>query len=97
MYTDNLALRGCLQAERIVVAQVLLGGEGQLLNILNGLDVVGADVQLLQLVTVERYIMVDVFHNLVKSFALERASLIAAHAFFIRIPNHNLLFFVMMV
>ena len=47
MYADNLALRGGLQAKGIVVAQVLLRGEGQLLDVLDGLYVVWADVQLL--------------------------------------------------
>ena len=93
VYADDFALRGSLQTEGVVVAQVLLGGEGQLLDILDGLDVVRADVQLLEFITIERHIVVDILHDFVQSFALERAHLVAAHAFFIRIPNHDSLNF----
>ena len=89
MDADDLALRSGLQAKGIVVAQVFLRGEGQLVDVLDGLDVVRPDVQLLQLVTIERNVVVDVLHNFVQAFALERAHLVAAHAFFVRIPNHN--------
>ena len=89
VYADNLALRGSLQTEGVVVAQVLLGGEGQLLDVLDGLDIVRTDIQLLEFITIERHIVVDILHNFVQSFALERAHLVATHAFFIRIPNHS--------
>ena len=88
MNADNLALRGCLQAKRIVVAQVLLRGEGQLMDVFNGLDVVRADVQLLKFVAVERHIVIDILHDFVKPFTLKSAHFVAAHAFFVRIPNH---------
>ena len=88
VHADDLALRRCLQAEGVVIAQVLFGGEGQLLDVLDGLYVIGADVQLLQLVAVEGHIMIHILHDLVETFALERAHLVAAHAFLVRVPNH---------
>ena len=86
---DDFALRGSLQAEGVVVAQVLLRGEGQLADILDGLYVVGADVQLLQLMAIEGHVVVDVLHDFVQAFALERAHLVAAHTFFVRVPDHS--------
>ena len=97
MYADNLALRSGLQTEGIVVAQVLLRGEGQLLDVLYGLNVIRANVQLLQFITVEGHVMVHVLYNLVKSLTLERAHLVAAHTFFVRIPNHCLFSFILLI
>ena len=47
MHTYNLALRGSLQSERIVVAQVFLGCERQFCDVFDGLNVVRPDVKLL--------------------------------------------------
>ena len=91
VYTDNLTLRCSLQTKGIVVTQILLCSEGQLLDVLYGLNVIRTNVQLLQLIAVEGHIMIYVLHNFVKTFTLERAHLIAAHTFFFRIPNHDLL------
>ena len=47
VHADNLALRSCLQAEGIVVAQILLGGEGEFPDILYRLDVIRTDIHFL--------------------------------------------------
>ena len=91
--TDNLTLRSRLKAEGIVVAQVLLGGEGQLFDVLDGLNVIGADVHLLEFVTVEGHVVIDVFYNLMEPLALQGTHLVAAHAFFIGIPNHLFIYY----
>ena len=91
MNADNLALRGSLKAERIVVAKVFLCGERQFLDVLDGLNVVGTNVHFLQFIAVERDIMIDVFNNLMESLALQGTHFVATHAFFIRIPNHILI------
>ena len=92
MNTDNLALRGCLETKRIVIAQVLLRGKWQLLDVLDGLDVIWTDVHCLKFVAIKRYVMIYVLYNLVKSLALQRAHLVATHALFVRIPNHVYVF-----
>ena len=80
-----------MQAEGIIVAQVLLCSERQLLDILNSLNIIRTNVQFLHLVTIEWYMVINVRNYPAKSFALERAHLVATHAFFIRIPNHIIL------
>lgn len=70
MNTNDFALWGCLQSEWIIVAQVFLGGKRQFVNILDGLNIIGADVHFLHLVTIEGYIVIDIRYNLVQSFAL---------------------------
>ena len=47
MYTYDLTLWGSLQPKWVVVAQVLLRGKGQLLNVLDGLNIIGTNVQFL--------------------------------------------------
>ena len=81
--TNNLAGRCSLQSKGVVVAKILFGSEWQLVNILNSLYIVRPDVQFLHLVTIERHMVVDILHNLMETLTLERASLVAAHAFFI--------------
>ena len=88
MYTYNLALRSSLQAKGIVVPEVFLGGEGQLSDILYCLNIIRSDIHFLQLVAIEGHIVIDIFHNLVQAFALQRAPLVATHTFFVRVPNH---------
>ena len=88
MDADNLALGSRLQAEWIIVAKVLLGGERQLDNIIDGPDIVRRQIHFLQLVAVEGYVVINILHNLVKAFTLERAHLVATHAFFVGVPNH---------
>ena len=90
MNTDNLTLWSGLQAKGVVVTQVFLRGERQLVNVLDGLNVIRSDVQLLQFVTIKGNIVVDVLHDFVQALALERAHLVAAHTLFVRIPNHCL-------
>ena len=85
---DNLALGSRLQAKGIVVPKVLLGGERQFYDVIDGADIVRCQIHLLQLVAVEGYVVVNILHNLVKAFALERAHLVATHTFFVGIPNH---------
>ena len=85
---DDFAGRSGLKAERIVVPEVLLRREGEFHDVVDGADVIRGEVHLLQLVPIERNVMVHVLHNLVKPFALERAHFVAAHAFFVGIPDH---------
>ena len=85
---DNLTSWCRLQPERIVVTKVFLRGEGQFLDVFYGLNVVWTDVHFLHLVAVERYVVIDIFHNLVQAFALKGTHLITTHALFVRIPNH---------
>ena len=89
MHTDNLALRSRLQAERIIVTQILLRGKGQFGDVLDGLDIIGEDVQFLQLVTIERHVVIDVLHDVMQSFTLKLAHLIVAQALHCRIINHT--------
>ena len=88
MDADNLALGSRLQAERIIVAKVLLGGERQLDNVIDGPDIVRRQIHFLQLVTIKGDVVVNILHNLMEAFTLERAHFIAAHAFFVGVPNH---------
>ena len=88
MDANDFTLRGRLQAERIVVPEILLGGEGKLHDIIDGADVIGGEVHFLQLMAVERDVVIHILHNLVEAFALERAHFIAAHALFVGIPDH---------
>ena len=85
---DDFALGSSLQAERIVVPQVLLGRVGELHDVLDGADVIRGQVPLLEFVAVEGDVVVHVLHDLVETFSLERGHLVAAHAFFIGIPDH---------
>ena len=86
--TDNLALRSCLQAKGIVVPEVLLGGKGQLCNVLYCLNIIRTDIQFLQLIAIKWHVVVNIFHNLMQAFALQRAHLVATHTLFVRVPNH---------
>ena len=65
MDTDYLALRGGLQSKGIVVAQVLLGSKRQFRDVFDGLNVIGTNVHLLQLIAIERNIMVHILYNFV--------------------------------
>ena len=89
---DDFALGSSLQAERIVVPQVLLGRVGELHDVLDGADVIRSQIPLLQLVAVERDVVVHVLHNLVQALSLERGHLVTAHAFFVGIPDHRVKF-----
>ncbi len=60
----------------------------QLDNIIDGPDIVRRQIHFLQLVAVEGYVVINILHNLVKAFTLERAHLVATHAFFVGVPNH---------
>ena len=79
METDDLAHGSSLQAGRIIVPEVLLGSEGKLDDIVDGVDVLGGDVHLLHLVTVERDIVIHVVHYLVQALALKLTHLLARH------------------
>ena len=85
---DDFALRGGLQAEGIIVPQILLGREREFHDIIDRADVAWGEVHLLELVAVERDIVVDILHNLVQPLALQLSHLLAAHALFGGIPNH---------
>ena len=85
---DDLALGRGLQAERIVVPEVLLGRVGEFHDVLDGADVIRGQVPFVELVAVEGDVVVHVLHDLVETFSLERGHLVAAHAFFIGIPDH---------
>ena len=88
---DDFTLRSRLQAEGIVVPKVLLGRKRQLDNVVDRPDVGRREVHLLQLVPIERNVVVHVLHDLVEALALQLAHLLARHAFFGGIPDHILL------
>ena len=79
METDDFAHRGRLQTGGIIVPEVLLGSERELDDIVDGGDVLRGEVHLLQLVTIERDVVVNIVHDLVQAFALELAHLLAGH------------------
>ena len=84
-----ITLRSGLKSERIIVAKVFFRREWQFVNVFYRLDVIGNDVHLLKFVAIEWNVVINVFHNLVKAFALQCTHLITTHAFFVRIPIHN--------
>ena len=93
---DDFALGSGLEAEGIVVPEVLLGREGEFHDVVDGPDVIRREVHLLELVAVEGDVVIDVLHDLVEAFALERAPFVAAHAFFVGVPDHIVCQFVPM-
>ena len=70
MHTNDFAPGSCLQTEGIVVAQVLLRGERQALDVLDGLNIVGAYVEFLQFVPIERNVVVDIRHDFIEPLTL---------------------------
>ena len=84
----DLAHRHGTEAERIIVAQVIFGGKGELDDVVDAVDVVRGDAQLLHLLAIERGVMVDTLHGLFEADALDLAKAFAIHALNAFIPNH---------
>ena len=63
--------------------------ERQFGDVFDGLDIIGTDVHLLQFVAIEWHVVIDVLHNLMKPLSLQVAHLVATHALFVGVPNHN--------
>ena len=70
MDTANLALRHCLQTERIFVAKVMLGGERQLVDIVYTADIFGLDTHAVHLLLVEGNLLITSLHSLDQTFRL---------------------------
>ena len=73
----------------IIMLLSLLGGERKLDDVVYRIDVVGSDVALLKLGTIERHVMIDIVHDLVQALPLKLPALVAWHAFFILVPDHK--------
>ena len=86
MNAHNFALRHGEEAERIVVAQILLFGKGQKVQVLHAMDVLGRDAQLLHLVAVEGHVFVNAAHHVAQPLILKGAQLLAGHGFHCGIP-----------
>ena len=91
MDTHNLSRRSGLKTIGIVITQILLGSEREPDNIVNGIDILGRYVHCLHLVPIERYIMIDILYQFVEPFSLQFPHLLSAHAFLVRIPDHNII------
>ena len=59
MDTDSIVHIGTYEAERIVVAQILLRGEGNLTEVIKTVDGIGGNAQIAQTLLVERRIQTD--------------------------------------
>ena len=90
MHAHYLRRRCGLQAVGIVVAQVLLGGEGQFCDVVDRMDVGRGDVHGLHLLTVEGHVAVHQSHQFLQPLALQMVHLVAAHALLVLVPNHYL-------
>ncbi len=73
---DLVARRG-EQAEGVVVAQVLLGGEGELGEVGEGLQIVGMDAGGVELGAVMGHAVVDAMQRPFQPFDLQRGQLVA--------------------
>ncbi len=68
MDPHDLALRGRLEAEGIVVPQILFGGEGETDDVIDRLDIIRPDVPFLQFLSIEGDIVLDICHDLEQPF-----------------------------
>lgn len=88
MDTYHLALRHALEAEWVFVAEVKLGGERELYDIIDALDVLGLYAHLIHLSLVKLCILVTSLYDLLESLALKSAHVLAAHALILCVVNH---------
>ena len=88
---DVIPVRG-EQAVQVGVAQVLLDGEGQQTNILEGLNVLGLDAQLVHLSAVEGAPGCIPGDGQLQPAQLQGLHVLAAHALMLGVPNPGVRF-----
>ena len=92
MNSHNLTHGHSSQSEGIVVSQVELIGKRQLHNVVDTLNITRLQSHLLELLTVERRVVIHVLCHFHQPAALYLAKLLAIHTLNRLIPNHCLLF-----
>ena len=85
------------QAVGICLPQVGLAEKGQLVQIVDGLDVVGGDALFLHLFAVVGHVVPDMFYLLEQTLVLQPRDILAGHALDLRLiipfhKNHSLSF-----
>ena len=86
MHAHNVLARAREHAERVVVAQVDLGGEGQVRDVAVAGHVAGLDAQLVQRLAVERDVVVGVLEGRPEALDLELAELLGRQRLGGRLP-----------
>ena len=87
---DDVVTRHGEQAEGVIVAQILLLGEGQVLQIGQALDVAGFDAALVKAFTVEGHIGIDTGTKVLQTAQLQGFDILAGQRFFVDIENHGI-------
>ena len=88
MNAHNLTHRYGTKTERIIVPQVIFSSKRQFYNIVNALNVIGSDTQLLHFPTIKGGVMINSFHRLVKTDALNLTKTRPVHTLDTFVPNH---------
>ena len=91
MDASHLIVRDGFQTKRIFVAQVLLGGEGQPVDVVDALDVLGLYTQLVHLLAIEGHMLITSLYCVDESLALQLPHLFARHALNLGIVYHSVL------
>ena len=86
---DDVVTRHGEQTEGIVIAQVLLFGEGQVLQIGQALDVAGFDTALVKAFAVKRHIGIDTGAKVLQTAQLQGFDIFAGQRFLVDIENHG--------
>ena len=86
---DDVVTRHGEQTEGIVIAQVLLFGEGQVLQIGQALDVAGLDTALVEAFAVEGHIGIDTGAKVLQTAQLQGFDIFAGQRFLVDIENHG--------
>ena len=86
VHAHDLVARAREHAERVVVAQVDLGGEGQVGDVAVAGHVAGLDAELVQLLAVERDVVVGVLEGGAQALDLQRAELLGRQRLGGRLP-----------
>ena len=89
MQADDVVTRHGEKTEGIVIAQVLLFGEGQVLQIGQALDVAGLDTALVEAFAVERHIGIDTGAKVLQTAQLQGFDIFAGQRFLVDIENHG--------
>ena len=89
MDTDDLLHRHGKQPIGVVVADIRLGGVGDVLDIGQGLDLVRSDTRLGQALVVERHIIHAVLHLMLQFLELEFFDLLSGHGLNVLLKKHG--------
>src|SRR5574344_241937 len=81
VYVHHLALRHSLKSEGIFVPKVVLGGEGQTMDIVDRLDVFGFDTHLVHLAAIEGHLLITSLHCSNQTLCLKLSHGLAVHTF----------------